>query len=215
MFVGLIRWLLLFSIVIAAASPASERKAALEAQARAGDTGAQLRLGWHYQTGIDTPIDRVSAAQWYARAAAQGNNDARNNLAMLYLGGFGDQSVDFKKAAALFSDAAAEGHVQAHYNLALLYRAGRGVRRNAAMSARLFSYAARGGLTRAQVALAKAYVRGAGVEKNLVEACMWAILASDALDEDGHALRLQLEQKLTPTEIIEAERRAYALLRDQ
>lgn len=51
--------------------------------AEAGDSWAQNRIGWWYLTGIYVAKDYAAAEQYFLRAAAQGNDTAKENLKML------------------------------------------------------------------------------------------------------------------------------------
>ncbi len=68
----------------------------------------------------------MAAAEWYAKAAAQGLVAAQYNLGVLYENGSG-VAQDFKTAAAWFAQAAAQGQADAQYNLGLCYENGSGV----------------------------------------------------------------------------------------
>lgn len=54
-----------------------------KAAAEAGDSWAQNRIGWWYLTGVYVAKDYAVAEQFFLRAAAQGNNTAKENLKML------------------------------------------------------------------------------------------------------------------------------------
>ena len=56
--------------------------------------------------------DFTTAADWFAKAAAQGDADAQCNLGVCYESGLG-VTKDFKSAAAWFAKAAAQGFAQA------------------------------------------------------------------------------------------------------
>ena len=53
------------------------------AAAEAGDSWAQNRLGWWYRTGTFVKKDLTAARAWFLKAAAQGNQTAKENLAIL------------------------------------------------------------------------------------------------------------------------------------
>ncbi len=71
------------------APPDSKDLHALQAQARQGDTEAQIRLGDLYAKGRGVPQDYTQARAWYEKAAAQGHPIAQNNLAELHFAGLG------------------------------------------------------------------------------------------------------------------------------
>lgn len=71
------------------APPDSKDLQTLQAQARQGDTDAQIRLGDLYAKGRGVPQDYTQARTWYEKAAAQGHPIAQNNLAELHFAGLG------------------------------------------------------------------------------------------------------------------------------
>ena len=59
-------------------------------QAEKGDPIGQLRVGSAYYGGLGVPEDFRKAAEWFDKAAQQGNYEAQRNLkimAMIYRGG--------------------------------------------------------------------------------------------------------------------------------
>lgn len=71
------------------APPDSKDLQTLQAQARQGDTEAQVRLGDLYAKGRGVPQDHAQARVWYEKAASQGHPIGQNNLAELYFAGLG------------------------------------------------------------------------------------------------------------------------------
>ncbi len=94
--------------------------------ARSGNTEAQFRLGWLYESGAAGKRNLAEAAYWYAVAADLGHASALYNLAVMLTEGRGVARND-AKAAKYFRRAAVQGHAKAQYNLGILYRIGRGV----------------------------------------------------------------------------------------
>lgn len=92
----------------------------LQAQARQGDTEAQVRLGDLYAKGRGVPQDHTQARVWYEKAASQGHPIGQNNLAELYFAGLGGPP-DYVRAYMWVSLAAAhmqgEERKQAEENL--------------------------------------------------------------------------------------------------
>ena len=66
------------------------------------------------------------AAQWYQRAAEQGDAGAQFNLGVIYENGEG-VARDDKTAAQWYKLAAEQGNADAQYNLGLMYLWGRGI----------------------------------------------------------------------------------------
>ncbi len=52
-----------------------------------GSTAERAHLGYVYETGLGEPQDLAHAANWYAKAARQGNSTGLYSLGMLYAGG--------------------------------------------------------------------------------------------------------------------------------
>ena len=73
--------------------------------------------------------DYAGAAQWFDRAATNGNADAQYNLGVLYLKGLGVGQND-ELAAQWFQKSAAQGHVEAEKELGRLYQSGKGVKQD-------------------------------------------------------------------------------------
>ncbi len=78
---------------IAARVPA-ERAAYFRSRADEGDAAAQYNLGEAYLIGRGVPQDRAQAAEWFAKAAAQGHAGARAALDALRNGGDDPSSRD-------------------------------------------------------------------------------------------------------------------------
>jgi TPR repeat protein len=94
--------------------------------ARAGYVPAQRQTGWHYEFGEGVAQNYVEAAQWYRRAAQQGDRVAQNNLGTLYLDGTG---VPRNPAVAFqwYSRAAAQDYANASFHIGRMYNFGEGV----------------------------------------------------------------------------------------
>ena len=84
------------------------------AAAQAGNSKAQLQIGWHYETGVGVGQSHVEAARWYRRSAELGDTDGESALARAYQFGIG---VAQSRALAIQWDqrAGAQGDGQAAY----------------------------------------------------------------------------------------------------
>lgn len=98
------------------------------------------------------------AAEWYRKAADQGNTNAQNNLGALYDEGNGVPQ-DFKLAAQWYRKAADQGNMYGQCNLGLLYDKGRGVPHDYKQAADLYKEAADQGYKRANDLYFKAVKR--------------------------------------------------------
>ncbi len=143
-----------------------------------GDDRAQSILGRMYWRGRGVPRDDVEAARWFRSAAEHGNAAAQLNLGNMYADGNGVPQ-DYTEAAKWYRLAADRGDPQAQYNLGL------------------------------------AYAQGQGVPQDNISAHMWFNLAASRFQgSDGVNRNLAISNreavasKMTPDEIIEAQRRA-------
>jgi TPR repeat protein len=143
-----------------------------------GNARAQHSLGWMYESGKGTAVDRVQAMAWYRKAAAQGLAVSANNIGALYMQGLG-VPADHREAVRWFRQAAEGGDTMACFNLAMRYLAGDGVESSPQETRRWLEKA----LTAdgqdevtlrlkadASYELGLLYENGSGVEKNVVKA---------------------------------------------
>lgn len=87
---------------------------------------AQYALAVLLRQGNGVAQDNVQAAQWMARAAANGSLDAQVELAIMLFNGTGVEASE-ERAARLFFVAAARGNAIAQNRLARIQAAGRGM----------------------------------------------------------------------------------------
>ena len=81
--------------------PARARLTDLRRAAHQGDVSAQFTLGWMYEHGDGTPLDRELAATWCRRAADQGYANAQFTLGWMYDDGDGVPQ-DYRDAATWY-----------------------------------------------------------------------------------------------------------------
>jgi TPR repeat protein len=120
----LIALLALATLPILAQTPGIDP--ALLAQANSGDTASQITVGESYAGAKDLK----QAAEWYKRAADQGNVRAELHLAALYRDGGKGFPRDMAQAAGWYAKAAEQGEVTAQAAIGVLYSIGQGVPRN-------------------------------------------------------------------------------------
>ena len=104
------------------------------------------------QLGLALPKDVKQAADWYRKAADQGDAAAQYTLGRMYEKGE-DLPRDDAQAAALYMKAAEQGHAEAQYALGWMYRNGRGVTEDNEQAVKWFLKAAVQGFPRAQMFL--------------------------------------------------------------
>ena len=128
------------------------------ALAAQGDSAGQLHLGTSYWNGDGVPENKVTAVEWWTKAAEQQNADAE-----FYLGcathtgeGMPGGEPDAEGAVVWFQRAADKQHFPAQKMLAKHWRE-----------------QARKGDTESQIHLGKAYMKGRGVKRSMDKALMW------------------------------------------
>jgi hypothetical protein len=124
-------------IVVAAALSAAIASAqtssldpALLAKANAGDVAAQVLVGESYAAGKGVERDLKQAAEWYKKAADQGDLAGELHLAVLYRDGGKDFPREITQAAEWYRKAAEQGDASAQATLGVLYSIGQGVAQN-------------------------------------------------------------------------------------
>lgn len=123
----------LMAVVGAAVVSAQSVDPALLAKANAGDAAAQVSVGEQFAKGAALkadPDDAASAwktaAEWYRKAADQGNISGEMHLAECYRDGRG-VTRDMAQAAQWYRRAADQGDAAAEGTLGMLYVVGQGV----------------------------------------------------------------------------------------
>ena len=160
---------------------AIERVARRRACAESGDVQAQLNMGDLYRTGKvpgqeEEPSgvlpDLAASAEWYRRAAEQGNAGAQARLGECCRYGKG-VPVNLVEAAVCFLKSARQGHPGGEYKFGLCLSLGIGVTQNPEKAVVFFRRSAAQGNTDAFVSLGDAYHTGEGVTRDPVQAAAW------------------------------------------
>ena len=186
--------------------------------AEAGHPEAQLALG---NLCAGAPQERRAhsdAVIWYRRAADQGLKEAQYNLALMYQTGRG-VALDLAESAKWYRHAAEQGYADAQACLGHLYMTGKGVEKNIAEALKWTTHAAIAGSRAGQTNVAALLYGLCKDDPNkgglLIEALMWACIASEGPsveDEDYvkiRKLREAIAERLSPEQILEAEKRAH------
>ncbi len=192
----------------------------LTAKAAKGDAMAQYDLGRRFAAGQGVDKDDAQALSWFQKAAAQGHAKAEVSLGSIYAHGFGVPQ-DWAESIRWYRLAAAQGDTTAQHNLGLDYAHAHGVERNDSEAARWYRKAADQGHARAQFNLGELYESGRGVPQADMDAFILYSLAGEhenqehifgkAKAEEVIAKRARTEQKLSPDQRAEAQRRIAAL----
>ena len=181
-----------------------------EAAADAGDPKAQFLLATNYAEGRRVPRDLAAAAQWYAKAAAQGLAPAQYRLASFYEKGLG-VGRDLGPAKAWYQRAAEQGNIRAMHNLAVLAAAGgEDGRPDYATAVQWFKKAAEYGVRDSQYNLAVLLARGLGAPQNFVSSYMWFATAAAQGDDDAASKRDDVGARLNANELAAAKAMAAA-----
>jgi GAF domain/Sel1 repeat len=98
-------------------------------RAGAADSVAQYEMALRYADGEGVPQNYQDAMVWFAKAAANGNDNAQWKLGLGYIKGIGVPH-DERKAVVWFKRAANHGDIRAQSALSDLYLIGRGVPRD-------------------------------------------------------------------------------------
>jgi hypothetical protein len=135
---------------------------------------SQFFLATMYYEGKGVPRDRKTAAEWFRKAAEQGDADAQYRLGVMYLKGDGVPQ-DRIEASVWLSKAAEQrdAKTRAGYVLGAMHDYGEGVPRDSRKAAELYRKAAEQGDSDSQYALGVMYFNGTGVERDKQEAVRW------------------------------------------
>lgn len=189
--------------------------------AEKGDVGAQMRLGFLYESGAGLKRDWVESAKWFGKAS-----DAGDESAVLVLSFLGRYWRHREGASAppivyeLVEKVAKSGFAVAQFSLGVMndpigdpsFDAAKG---NFAQALVWYRRAAAQGDIGAQVALGVASAQGIGVVQDYVEADKWFNIAAsraNSADElaDIATLHNKLAHVMTSSQIAEAQKLARA-----
>jgi len=157
--------------------------------------------------GKEEPASKLEAT---LKAAQLGIAGAQSSLGWAYSRGEGVPK-DKAEAVKWWRKAAEQGEAFAQYNLGLSYRNGCGVPEDDAEAVKWFSKAAERGIVVAQYNLGAIYAMGEGVPENYVEAYAWWSVAATNGDEFAKRVLPKGKAKLTPEQLIAAEKRIEEL----
>ena len=118
------------------------------------------------------------------------------------------QNKDYVTALKEWQPLAESGSPDAQFNVALLYEAGQGVVKNYREAAKWFERAANQGHVRAQHNLGAMYGVGEGVKRDYVQSYKWLSVCAARGDGGCASQRDQVEKKLKPSKLAEAQRLA-------
>lgn len=175
---------------------------------------AQEKIGRLYHRGKGLPKDAGKAADWYRKAAEQGDAPAAARLGSMYWIGEGVPR-DPNQAAKWYALGASKGNALAQVGIGYMSMEGSGTPVDFKAAAGWFNKAAEQGDASAMLALGTLFELGKGVPKDVVQAYKWYSLAGvddgeyeQELFDRAKRSRDELAKKITPTQIEEGEREA-------
>jgi hypothetical protein len=193
-----------------------EQSAQVDFQLQPAEAGAPAASGPELQA-LDETVKRGNEA-WksedYSKALAlllpaalKGHPIAQHRIGVIFVLGQG-VGEDLAEATRWFRKAAEQGQGESQYSMGMRYLLGQSVAQDEKEAVRWFKLAADQGVVVAEAALALRYFKGEGVAQDFVEAYKWATLASDQVGpNNGGIPPSHLEDKLTPDQLVEAQRR--------
>ena len=150
------------------------------AAANGGDSGAQVKVGRYYLMGIGVAKSREHAADWFTKAAGQGNPVGQCLQSALNAADGGWRFTDQNTLAVEYClKAANAGNTDAEVILAVHYGMGRGVPKNAAEANTWWRKAAEQGRADAESRVASMYKMGDDVPKDEAKAIQWEAKAAE------------------------------------
>lgn len=128
--------------------------------AESGDARCQMVLAFMYETGTGVREHYFHAANWYHKAAKDGNAQAAYKLARLLETGGNGLSRDYSMAFKWYRVAAEKGVSQAKYHIGYMYEHGMGVLQDQDMAGKWYREAAKENIAEAGDAIARLTHRG-------------------------------------------------------
>ena len=179
----------------------------LEALAKKEDTEAQASLGATYLEGTRGVSKNFNEGlKWTRLAADKGNAMALCNMGVSFVTGKYGAKIDYKEAMKFFQLSAKKGYAEAQYSLGVMHAEGLGVSKNYNEAFKWNKLAAEQGLSYAQNNVGTAYSEGLGTQIDYVRAYMWYNLALANGFESSKRYIINLEQKMTPQQIEQAQK---------
>lgn len=173
---------------------------------------AQEKIGRLYHRGKGLPKDAGKAAEWYKKAADQGDAAAAARLGSMYWIGEGVPR-DPEQAAKWYALGASKGNALAQVGIGYMSMQGSGTPVDFKAAASWFAKSAEQGDASAMLALGTLFELGKGVPKDVVQAYKWYALAAvddgeyeQDLFDRARRSRDELAKKITPAQVEEGER---------
>lgn len=168
-----------------------------------GYSPAQVMLGYMEETGV--AMGSTSAAEWYRKAAEQGDELGQWLLGRLYYTGNGVVR-DLNEAERWLSGPARQGNAFAQYLLGLVYKD-----RDYQRAPEWLLKAAEQGLPQAQYEYAMALLEGRGVSQDKFQAYVWLVRSSQPSNANATFRMGELEGYLGTAKVEEAKQQALKM----
>ena len=167
---------------------------------------SSIALGGSFQDGVDAANRGIYKAAYevFSELAEQGDSRAQYNLGFMYLEGLG-VSKDSKEAFRWFRRAAEQKQGRAQHSLGLMYLQGDGVRKDSKEAFKWFRLAAYQGYADAQFHMGMMYLEGEVAPEDNVLAYMWFALSAARGVESAVHHRKECEEKMSPSQIEQAQ----------
>lgn len=181
-----------------------------------GNRDAQVLLGFMYLGLIEGGllIDEKKAAEWFRKAAEQGQAEAQYQLGLIYY--TGNKSIKRNKTQAFswFKKAAEQGYPAAENSVGNHYYLGEATKRDYDQAAVWYTKGAMQGDDFAQRNLGALYDNGQGVTKDFVEGYVWFVLSARQGNELARQWKESKEPFLSYAEKSKANKRADQLSKE-
>jgi TPR repeat protein len=131
------------------------------------------------------------------------------NISDVYQGGLEAYNrKEYKTAFEKWEPLAIQGNAQAQSNLGVRYVIGLGVTQDYKEAVKWFRLSAEQGEAEGQYNLGVMYAQGFGVKQDYIQAHKWFSIAGANEYENGHKVRRIIEKRMTPDQIVEAQKLA-------
>lgn len=166
------------------------------ANARYGDTTAQVRLGDMHLEMCEFQQDDA-AIYWYLKAALHGYADGQYRVGTMFLEGRGVQQ-SYSRAMEWCLKAADQGNAEGQILVGYMYEHGHDVVKNYTQAMDWYCKAAAQGSPEAQSNIGVMFENGLGVPKSYSKATEWYRKAADQGNEIARANLVNVEKKRNP-----------------
>ena len=175
-----------------------------EKAAAVGNSEAALNLGFIYLSGRNASSNAPHAVQLFKQAAEAGSPIAKYMLGYAYYRGFGIKK-DENKAAVLIKEVADKDFDEAQYIMGYMYLHGIGIAKNYANARKYLMWAANQGNLSAIMLTADLLAQERSILTDQYTAYVMYSVASVMGDKTASSRRDELESKLKPEEIMQAQ----------